>query len=588
MDQDATGAAPQYPANRMVVLVVVLSATFMQLVDISIVNTGIPVIQKDLGASYGAIQLVLSGYQLTFAITLITAARLGDIYGRRRLFLIGMAGFTVASALCGAAPTATVLVLARLLQGLMSGLMFPQVLAVIQTIFPPRERGKAFGIYGASIGLATILGPLLGGALIQANVAGLQWRTIFLVNVPIGVVAFVAAVRQMPESRSPRPSRLDLPGTVLVAAGLGLLIYPLTAGRDKGWPVWIDVMLAASVPVLVGFVVYQLRKTRADDSPLILMTLFRERSFRVGIGVSLVFFSGLGAFFFTFTLYLQIGFGLTPLQAGLTTFPFAIGSGLASARSAKLTERLGTKILWIGASLLSLGMLAVIATLHLIGTDLRSYEIYPSLLVSGVGLGLFIAPITNVVLAGIRSEGAGSASGVLSTMQQVGGAVGVALLGVLFFSLLGANADRSSAAALPQVRQQLAAAGLSPAAVDVVAAGFQRCFSDRAHSNNPQASPPSCQPPPPRPGQPAPAPELQQRVAAVLSSAGGPGSVAQRKSFSRSEQQTLFYEVVVFALAGLLVLRLPKVDLSHGRGQQPTQPSSSAAPEQAEPVRAGA
>jgi EmrB/QacA subfamily drug resistance transporter len=558
----ADASAPAGSMRPGVVLAIVLSATFMQLVDISIVNTAIPSIQRELSASYAAIQLVLVCYQLAFACTLITAARLGDIYGRRRLFLIGMVGFTLASALCGAAPNPTILVLSRLLQGFMSGLMFPQVLAVIQVTFAPRERGRAFGILGAVIGLATILGPLLGGVLIQLNLAGLSWRTIFYVNLPVGIVSLAAAVRFLPESHAPNADRLDLPGVALITAGLLLLVYPLAEGRDRGWPAWLIVMLAASVPLLVAFTAYERAKTRREDSPLVWMDLFSDRAFRVGLLLSMVFFAGLPTFFFTFTLYLQIGLGYTALGAGLTGFSFAVGSGLASSRSDKLARRLGNGALKVGTALLAVGMALVLLTVRLVGVHPHGYQFVPALLVAGMGLGFFIAPVTNIILAGIHSRAAGSASGVLSTAQQIGGAVGIAVVGVIFFTLIGANAGSSSNRVTPELRRELSALPLPAPAVNAIVAGFARCFDDRAHEKDPSRQPASCRMVAP-PGAPA---GTGARITELIQGKAAPAALA--RTFSTSFQEVLLYEIAVFLLAFGVVFALPTVNpaVLGGRG----------------------
>ncbi len=566
MTSSTTVRSADFPARAGadrpgVVLAIVLSATFMQLVDISIVNTAIPSIQRDLGASYAAIQLIVVVYQLAFACTLITAARLGDIYGRRRLFLIGMVGFTLASAVCGAAPNPTALVLARLVQGFMSGLMFPQVLAVIQVTFPPRERGRAFGILGAVIGLATILGPLLGGLLIQLNLGGLDWRTIFYVNVPIGIVAVVTAFCFLGESRAPNADRLDLPGVALVTTGLLLLVYPLAEGRDRGWPAWLLAMLALSVPVLAAFAAYEVIKTRRNDSPLVWMDLFQDRAFRTGLLLSLVFFLGLPTFFFTFSLYLQIGQGYSALGAGLTGFCFAVGSGVASSRSDRMARRLGNDVLKVGCAVLAVGMALVLLTVHLAGTHPHGYQFIPALLVAGSGLGLFIAPVTNIILAGIHSRAAGSASGVLSTAQQIGGALGVAVVGVLFFSLIGVNAAASSDKVAHELRRELVALRVPGPAVDGIVAGFSHCFIDRAHEKDPGKQPPSCR-------QVAAAgvpPEVGRRVAAVVQARAAPRAMAE--TFSTSFQEVLIYEIAIFLLAFGVVFALPRVQpaaMGHG------------------------
>ncbi len=534
-------------SNPYVVLAIVLTATFMQLVDISIVNTAIPSIQRDLSASYGQIQLVVVFYILAFACTLITAARIGDIAGRRRVFMIGMAAFTLASVLCGAAPSPGFLVLARLLQGLAAGLMFPQVLSVIQVTFAPRERGKALGILGATIGLATILGPLLGGLLIQLDLGGLLWRTIFYVNVPIGVAALAGAWLFLGESRAPGATRLDLPGAVMVTGGLFLLIFPLVEGRDRGWPPWVWLMLAAAVPVLVLFVAYERRRTREDNDPLLRMSLFKDKAFVAGLLLSVVFFAGLPPFFFSLAIYLQIGLGFSALGSGLTGFPFAVGSALAAGLSDKIAKRIGRRVLLLGTGLLVLGMAAVAGTAHLVGVHPHTWQFAPALFLSGLGLGLFIAPVVNIILAGIRSEAAGAASGVLSTVQQVGGAIGVAAIGVILFGLVGANAGRSVDAVSPRLRQALAAQHLPPVAQAQAIAGFRQCFGDRSHARDPSTLPASC-----RAAGGAPA-----GVGAALRVAGGE---ARARDFSRSFQQALGYEILVFFTAFLLVFRLPDVD----------------------------
>ncbi|MGB8651973.1 MAG: MFS transporter [Mycobacteriales bacterium] len=534
---------PRTQRHPFFVLAIVLTAVFVQLLDVSIVNVAIPSIQRDIGASFAAIQLVLAGYQLAFACMLITGARLGDIYGRRRLFMIGMATFTIASALCGVAPGATSLVLARILQGLGSGLMFPQVLAVIQVTIPPQDRGRAFGLFGATIGVATILGPLLGGLLISADLFGTDWRAIFLVNIPVGLLALVAASLELPESRSPDAPRLDVPGTALVTAGLFLLVYPLTEGREKGWPTWIYLMLAASVPLLVTFAVLQHRKTRAGASPLLLTTLFSNKSFRAGLVLSLVFFAGVPAFFFSFGLYLQVGLGFTPLHAGLTSFPFAVASGLAASRSDQLARRLGTGVLRLGALMLALGMVATIVVLHVAGTDLHSYQIGPVLLISGFGLGCFIAPLTNLVLAGIHGREAGSASGVLSTTQQVGGALGVALIGIVLFGLLGGHAHDAAQGESTALRRGLATA-LPPGSVDPALGVFESCFVKRAKSPDPSVTPPGC---------------AAARAGSAGAVIGQAGTQARKDNFLWSIERTLVVEVGLFLVAAALVGLLPPV-----------------------------
>ena len=520
------------------VLAIVLTAVFMNLLDVSIVNVAIPSIQKDLTASFAEIQLVLAGYQLAFACLLITGGRLGDIYGRKRLFVLGMAVFTLGSLGCGVSGNPTLLILFRVVQGAGAGLMVPQVLSTIQVTIPPRDRGRAFGLFGATIGIATILGPLVGGSLIALDLFGTDWRMIFLVNIPVGIVSITAALRLLPETKAPDAPRLDIPGALVVTLGLFLVVYPLTEGREKGWPVWLVAMVVAAVPVLWLFVVVQRRKTAANASPLVLMTLFGNQSFRVGLVVSLVFFAGIPAFFFTFGLYLQIGLGFSALHAGLTGFPFALGTAIASSQSDRLAKRLGTNVLRVGAGLLALSMVINIVVVHAFGTDISSWEIAPFLLLSGLGLGCFVAPLTNLILAGIHGREAGSASGVLTTGQQIGGALGVAVVGIVFFGLLSGHAPKAA----QDARDRLPAS-VPPA----VAAHFQDCFVRQSKAPDPSVTPPGCQ-------VPAGTPE------AVRKAFGSAADYGRRVEFVYSFQRTLGYEVAVFLLAALLVSFLPKVD----------------------------
>jgi EmrB/QacA subfamily drug resistance transporter len=549
----AAATAEQLDPRRWLALGIVLIAVFMQLMDISIVNVAIPSIQRNLNASYSQVQWVLAGYQLAFAVVLITGGRLGDIYGRKRLFLIGVSGFTVASALCGFAQSPVMLVGSRFLQGAMGALMFPQALSVTQVEFPQRERGAAFGITGAVIGLATISGPLLGGLLIAGNVLGLDWRPIFLVNLPLGVLAVAAAVVLLRESRAEGALRLDPAGVAIASAALLMLIYPLVEGRDLGWPAWTFLLMAASVPVFALFALYERRKTRKDNSPLVVLGLFRERAFVSGLLLNAVFFSGVAAFFLTFSLFLQIGLGFTALHSGLTTIPFSFGTAIGSAVSVRLAPRLGRAILSLGCLLLVAGMLAVMATVSHYGEGLHSWQLLPALVVCGLGLGCTIPPLLNVILAGISGRNAGSASGVLSTTQQVGGALGVAIIGVIFFGLLSSQAEPTIAAVVPGLRSQLQAAHLPAPVADRVIAGFSTCFHDRASAKDPSATPPSCRQ---ATSQVQAQGQRGQAIGQVLQSTGVD---ARKRDFVASMQRTLWYEVAIYGLSFLVVFLLPNV-----------------------------
>jgi len=555
--RDAAAPPPEQELDprRWIALGVVLTASFMVLLDISIVNVAIPSIQRNLGASFGQVQLVLAGYQLAYAVVLITGGRLGDIFGRKRLFMTGMAGFVLASAACGFARNADMLVISRVIQGLMAALMYPQVLSVIQVVFPPRERGAAFGMFGAVIGLATIAGPLVGGLLIGSQTDTERWRLIFLVNLPIGIGALTAAWFLLRESRAPRARRLDIVGVLLASGALGLLTYPLVEGRDQGWPAWSFIMLAASLPLLVVFVLYERVKTRRDGSPLVELSMFRDRAFSAGTGLSAFFFSAIPAFFLIFSLTLQIGLGFTPLRSGLTTLPWSVATAISSVVSVRLAPRLGKRILQFGSVLLTLGMVGIILTVRARGTALDGPELIPALVVAGLGMGCIIAPLINIILAGISQGDAGSASGVLTTMQQVGGAMGVAVIGVIFFGLIGGRADTSSAAVVPQLRTALVAQHVPDSAIPAALQSFQTCFHDRANASDPSVAPPSCI----RAQQQSPSPA----VTAAFSSAA---ATALGEDFESSLELSLLYQVAVFVGTFVLVFAIPTPSRAAGWG----------------------
>ena len=554
------GTTVQRPArNPWLVLVIILTAVFMQLLDTTITMVGVPSIQNSLHSSFGEIQLVVAGYMLAFACVLVTGGRLGDTYGRKRMFLWGMLGFTAASAVCGAAPSAVTLIVARVVQGMCSGLMFPQVLGIIQVVFSKAQRTRAIGFYGATIGLATILGPVTGGGLIDLNIAGTGWRAIFFVNVPIGLAALALGTAMIPESRAGQVRRIELPGAALLGAGLFLLVLPLVIGRDEGWPTWSLVCVAVSPAVLAAFAAYERARTRRDAVPLIDTTLFRQRPFSLGLVACLVFFTGIPSFFMVLLLTLQEGLGYSAVKAGAVTLGFAAALAIGSARSAAVTKRLGTRVLVVGCALMIVGQLAVIGVMFWVGTGLRGWQLLVPMFVAGAGGGFFIAPVTNVVLAGIRPADAGSASGALATAQQVGAALGIAAVGVIFFGLLGVNAGSSSASALPRLRHELTVAGVPASGQRQVIGGFQTCFSARAHAKDPSAEPAICAAID-RQIAAGPAPEaVKARVAAAVQLRAVPA--ARLADFTRSMRTTLWWQIAVFALTLLLSSRLPKVRL---------------------------
>lgn len=324
--------------NRWLALAVVLSGAFLILLASTIVNVAVPTIQADLGASYAAVQWIISGYALAYGLLHIPAGRLGDRLGYKLMFLFGLAGFMLASVLSAISTSPAALVGWQVAAGAMAGVMNPQILAVIQVAFPPQERGRAFGMYGAVAGVAVAAGPLLGGLLIQWDIVGLSWRPIFLLNVLVGALAFAAALRLLPESRG-RGGSLDVVGVALVSAAFLLLTFPLVEGRSAGWPPWAFVCLGASVPTLAGFVLWELQQIRKGGDPLVDVRLFKNRAFAAGTGISLSYFAGFIGLVFVLSLYLQIGLGRSALVTGLILLPFAAGSFVGAAFSDRVADR---------------------------------------------------------------------------------------------------------------------------------------------------------------------------------------------------------------------------------------------------------
>jgi MFS family permease len=323
-------------------------------------------------------------------------------------------------------------------------MMVPQVLSIIHVTFPAEERGKVFGMYGAMVGLGAVAGPLLGALLTQWNLFGLEWRPIFLVNLPIGVAGLLLGARFITESRSPNALRIDVVGTVLATVGLLLVLFPLTQGEQLGWPLWTFASMVAGAVVFVGFIAFERAKMRRSGSPLVELSLFRIKSFAAGIGVQLVFGATTGIFFLIWTLYMQTGLGWDTLQAGLTAVPFSIAVGGAAGVSvAVLVPKFGRKVLQAGALVMTVGVLVYMLLVNGIGTGITTWEMIPALLVMGFGMGLIISPITDAILSDVPAEHSGSASGLISTVQQIGWAFGLGLVSVAFFGAVGNVAPTS-------------------------------------------------------------------------------------------------------------------------------------------------
>jgi EmrB/QacA subfamily drug resistance transporter len=413
-----------------------MAGTAMIVLDFFIVNVALPAIQSGLHASATALEWVVAGYGLTFSTLLIAAGRVGDQVGRRRMFAAGLALFVVTSAGCGLAPTAGVLVACRLLQGAAAAMISPTVLAIIGVLYTGEDRVRAITVYGAVLGVAAAAGQLVGGLLIQADLFGLGWRAIFLINIPIGAVALFLTPKLIPESRLANARRLDLTGTVLMTAALTAIVLPLVEGQRLGWPAWTWASLAAGPVLLAVFTAHQTRLRQAGGVPLLDMQLFRSRAFSAGLVTQLALWCGQASFFLILALYLQNGRGLDPLQAGLV-FSIAAGAYLvASMRAPALTMRWGRRLVAAGALILAAGHGLLLAAVALEGTGGSIAGLAPGLLLVGAGMGLCITPLTTTVLASAGPESAGAVSGALSTMQQIGNSLGVAVTGVIFFGAL--------------------------------------------------------------------------------------------------------------------------------------------------------
>lgn len=439
------GILPRELPRRWLSFAVVATASFLGTLDFFIVNLAMPAIRADLNATNADIQLVIACYSLAYAVCLITGGRLGDVFGRKRTFVAGLFAFTITSVLCGLAWSPNVLIAARVLQGVAGAIMFPQVLSIIQVTFPPAERGPAFAAFGAVQGAASFLGLILGGVLVDFNAFGLGWRPIFLVNLPVGLLTCFAAWKLLPESRSPRASRLDLGGVALATAALLLIVVPLAEGREAGWPPWAFLCLAAAVPAVAAFLGWERNVERRGGSPLVELRLFGRPTFVAGLITTVAFFAGLAAMFLAITLFFQNGLHLTPAQAGWAFAPFAPGYFLGSATHGAVARRLGARVLNLGAAIMALGLAAVIALVKVWGVTLSGWELAPALFVYGIGQGFVAPPLLRAVLSVVPPSDAGSASGVLTTVQQVAGAVGVTAVTNVFFIALAQTDDFAAA-----------------------------------------------------------------------------------------------------------------------------------------------
>ena len=437
--QQQSPAAPAVPMDTVSnwsALAVLMAGTCVIVLDFFIVNVALPSMQAELHAAASAIEWVVAGYGLTFAAFLIMGGRIGDRIGRRRTFALGLGLFTLASAICGAAPNGEVLVIARLAQGVAGALISPNVLAIIGVVYRGPARIRALTTYGMVMGFAALGAQLIGGVLMQLDLAGLGWRTIFLINVPIGIAGVALAPRFVPESRAEGRVGLDLVGTSLVTAGLCAILLPLVEGPHQGWPEWAWLSLAAAPLLFIGFVVHQRWLARRGGSPVLDPSIFRDRAFSAGLVTQLAFWCGQASFFLVLALYLQQGRGLSPLEAG-DVFTILAGAYLVtSLRAPALAPRLGRDLVAMGALVLAAGDVLLMMSVSDIGTGGPILALVPGLVLVGAGMGLCITPLVSIVLGSVDPRRAGAASGTLSTVQQVGNSLGVAITGLAFFATI--------------------------------------------------------------------------------------------------------------------------------------------------------
>jgi EmrB/QacA subfamily drug resistance transporter len=537
--------------QRTIALVIVALAFVMDLLDTTIVNIAVPSIQSGLGASFATIQWMIAGYALAFAILLVTGGRMGDVFGYKRMFLIGVGGFTLASLLCGVAWSSEVLIVARLLQGMMAALMVPQVMSLMQVMFKPHERAGVMGLFGALAGIAASMGPVIGGILIHANIAGLDWRPIFLINIPVGVFALIAAYKYLPEGKSSHPLKLDMRGTGLIMIAMFLIVFPLIQGRELDWPVWTFIMMALALPVFALFLWWQKHKDAIDQSALMAPILLKTGSFIKGLTVNIVFQSAMAGFFLPFTLLLQIGLGYEIITAALTGIPTAVGIALSIGLfGQKLIPKLGRYALSLGAVVMAIGLGLTYLVVQQNGLDTAPLQFAPGLLITGLGMGLIMAPIFALVLTDVDPRHAGSASGVMNAVQQLGGAIGIALIGVIFFGQLAGNADTSFTSVESHIRTELTSAHVPEQLQTPIIEGARDCYADSAKQKDSSETPESCQ-------------TLQTQSANPMASTIGTivengVKEANATNFTNAFRAGLIYEAILIGITFAMSFMLPR------------------------------
>jgi MFS family permease len=431
--------------SRWAALVVLLVGAFLAPLDFFIVNVAMPSITAGLHATAANAQMVISGYAVVYSVSLITGGRLGDIFGRKSIFLVGLAGFALASAFCGLAWSPMSLIFARLLQALAAAAMAPQALASVHALFPARERGRALSIYGVTIGLSSIVGQLLGGALVGADIGGLGWRLIFLINLPISVVAFIAAIPLLRQTHGHVRPRLDVGGVVLSALALSAFVVPLVEGRERGWPWWAILMLLTTPFFVESFRRYETRLARAGGDPLIPMDLLQSPGLLRGLGAIVTLYA-MAAFFLTFSIWLQTALGFTAFQAGLSILPLSVGFLTGSTFSPFFGRLAGSAAPSAGFVMSACGLLVTAALVAVSpgGAVPPWLLLAPALAAVGLGMGMTLPTMVRVIVERVPAERGGLVGGIVNSTLQVSAALGVAVLGGLFYTALGSHTDAAS------------------------------------------------------------------------------------------------------------------------------------------------
>jgi len=420
--------------HRWLILGIVLAAEIMDLLDSTIVNVAGPSLKDELGATPSALQWVIGGYTLTLGAGLVLGGRLADRYSRRNVFLLGLVSFTITSLLCAIAPNIESLIVFRLIQGFAGAMVLPHVIGFIRDVFPPEELGKAFAVFGPVFGLGGILGPIIGGFLIDGDIASTGWRAVFLVNIPIGVINIALAWKYLPKHATDHSIKIDLLGSLLIMSSSALMLLPLIQGQEAGWPLWTFLSLAAS---LFGFGIFALQQRwviSRKNTPLVNPEIFKSKIYNLGLAGIFTFFAGFTGVYLIITLFLQIGEGYSARGAGIANIAIALGTAIGGALSgAVLADKFGTRVLQMGACAQIVGALLLFFALP----DMQSFDFWhiaPGMLVSGFGTGLVVAALFDAILLAIKDELVGSASGVLSAIQSIASSVGVAIFGTIFFN----------------------------------------------------------------------------------------------------------------------------------------------------------